>query len=194
MTVAIRGLMSVFVAGLSIAVLSEVGRTALPMETAFPQQATVPFRVARLWATPPDEHLSMPVEGKRVRQIANTWQADRPGGRQHHGQDIFARRGTPIQSATEGIVVSIEETRIGGKTVWVMGAGGRSYYYAHLDRYADSLTIGDNVTPETTLGYVGNTGNARTTPPHLHFGIYTATGPINPLPLLEDRRQEPAGD
>jgi murein DD-endopeptidase MepM/ murein hydrolase activator NlpD len=40
------------------------------------------------------------------------------------------------------------------------------------------------------LGYVGSTGNADGTPPHLHFGVYTATGAINPLPLLTDRPQE----
>jgi peptidoglycan LD-endopeptidase LytH len=66
----------------------------------------------------------------------------------------------------------------------VMGNGGRVYYYAHLDRYADDLSAGDEVLAGDTLGFVGNTGNARTTPPHLHFGVYTATGAVNPLPLL----------
>lgn len=68
-----------------------------------------------------------------------------------------------------------------------MGNGGRLYYYAHLDGYAEGIKTGDTVLAGDTIGYVGNTGNARTTPPHLHFGAYTATGALDPLPLLVDR-------
>ena len=69
----------------------------------------------------------------------------------------------------------------------MISSGGRTYYYAHLDRYANGIAVGDWVTTRTVLGYVGTTGNAQGTPPHLHFGIYTLTGAINPLPLLRDR-------
>ncbi|MDQ2855662.1 MAG: M23 family metallopeptidase, partial [Acidobacteriota bacterium] len=66
--------------------------------------------------------------------------------------------------------------------------GGRVYYYAHLDCYARNLNEGDYVTTRTILGYVGTTGNAAGTPPHLHFGVYAPSGgAINPLPLLSDR-------
>ena len=78
------------------------------------------------------------------------------------------------------------ENELGGNTVFVVGAGGRSYYYAHLDSYAPGLAVGDYVTPETVLGFVGTTGNAAGTPPHLHFGVYTSGGTINPLPLMRD--------
>ncbi|HJX90088.1 MAG TPA: M23 family metallopeptidase, partial [Pyrinomonadaceae bacterium] len=64
---------------------------------------------------------------------------------------------------------------------------GRVYYYAHLNSYAPGLAKGDPVNTKTLLGYVGTTGNAQGTPPHLHFGIYTSDGAINPLPLLVDR-------
>ena len=74
----------------------------------------------------------------------------------------------------------------------IAGAGGRYYYYAHLDSYARGLAIGDRVTTRTVLGYVGTTGNAAGTPPHLHFGVYTANGAINPLPLLVDRSKPKA--
>jgi murein DD-endopeptidase MepM/ murein hydrolase activator NlpD len=67
--------------------------------------------------------------------------------------------------------------------VWVLGPGGQRHYYAHLDRYADIVT-GQRVRPGTILGYVGTTGNAAGTPPHLHYGIYEAGGAINPYPLL----------
>jgi len=129
----------------------------------------------------------MPVQGAQVRHVADTWRAPRVGGRSHAGQDIFARRGTPVRSVTEGIVVHIDETERGGKTVWVLGGGGRRYYYAHFDRYAVDIQVGAPVTVETVLGYVGNTGNARTTPPHLHLGIFALEGALDPLPLLRDR-------
>jgi murein DD-endopeptidase MepM/ murein hydrolase activator NlpD len=86
--------------------------------------------------------------------------------------------------------VKIGEDNLGGHTVSVIGDGGRKYYYAHLDSYAPNLRVGDYVTRKTVLGYVGSTGNADGTPPHLHFGIYTASGAIDPLPLLVDRPQE----
>ncbi len=57
------------------------------------------------------------------------------------------------------------------------------------DSYAPGIAEGDYVTPKTVLGYVGTSGNAQGTPPHLHFGVYTPTGPIDPLPLLTDRTE-----
>jgi len=145
--------------------------------------------LAGLYAKSPDTNLSMPLKDVKKSQIANTWHAAR-GERQHEGQDIFASRGTPILSATSGYVVKIGEDNLGGHTVSVIGDGGRKYYYAHLDSYARKLEVGDYVTRDTVLGYVGSTGNADGTPPHLHFGVYTATGAIDPLPLLKDRPEE----
>ncbi len=129
----------------------------------------------------------MPVEEVPVRRVADTWAAARSGGRKHEGQDIFAKRGTPVRSATNGIVVRLGHGGLGGNSVSVLGAGGRVYYYAHLARFEDGLHTGEEVTTATILGYVGNTGNARTTPPHLHFGVYARGGAIDPLPLLVDR-------
>jgi murein DD-endopeptidase MepM/ murein hydrolase activator NlpD len=146
--------------------------------------------VAQLYTKDPDKKLTMPVQDVEKKQIANTWQAPRDGGRRHEGQDIFAPRGTPIFSATEGYVARIGDNSLGGQTVSVVGAGGRTYYYAHLDSYAPRLAEGDYVTTQTLLGYVGTTGNAAGTPPHLHFGVYAAGGATNPLPLLKDRAKE----
>jgi hypothetical protein len=145
--------------------------------------------VAGLYTKDPDKNLSMPLMDVKKGQIANTWHAPR-GDRLHEGQDIFAPRGTVIRSATSGYVVKIGEDNLGGHTVSVIGDGGRKYYYAHLDAYASNLEVGDYVTRKTVLGYVGTTGNADGTPPHLHFGVYTTTGAIDPLPLLTDRPQE----
>ena len=144
-------------------------------------------RVVKLYTQQPDAKLAMPLEDVRKKEIADTWQAARGTNRRHEGQDIFAPRGTPILSATRGYIYNIGENPLGGQTVSVAGAGGRFYYYAHLDSYARGIAVGDFVTTRTVLGYVGTTGNAQGTPPHLHFGIYTSSGAINPLPMLTDR-------
>jgi len=143
--------------------------------------------IARLYMLQPDSRLGMPVKDVLKKQIANTWHAPRGTDRFHEGQDIFAPKGTPIFSATSGYVYKIGENNLGGQTVSVIGAGGRVYYYAHLDSYAPGLAEGDPVNAKSLLGYVGTTGNAQGTPPHLHFGVYTSDGAINPLPLLVDR-------
>lgn len=146
--------------------------------------------VVRLYSKEPDKTLAMPVQDVSKRQVANTWQAPRGNDRLHQGQDIFAPRGTPVRSATNGYIFRIGQKSLGGQTVSVIGAGGRVYYYAHLDSYARGIEEGDFVTPNTILGYVGTTGNAAGTPPHLHFGVYSSGGAINPLPLLEDREPQ----
>lgn len=145
-------------------------------------------RVVQLYTQEPDRTIAMPLEDISKKQIADTWHAPRGTGRLHEGQDIFAPKGTPVLSATSGYVYNIGENNLGGQTVSVVGAGGRVYYYAHLDAYAPGLQEGDWVTTRTVLGFVGATGNAQGTPPHLHFGVYTMSGAINPLPLLADRR------
>ena len=149
--------------------------------------------VARLYTKSPDQVLAMPVQDVKKKQVANTWHAPRGADRKHQGQDIFAPRGTPIFSATDGYVIRIGENSLGGQTVSVIGAGGRVYYYAHLDSYAPEIEEGDYVTTRSVLGYVGTTGNAAGTPPHLHFGVYAPGGAINPLPLLSDRSDSSPG-
>ena len=140
-------------------------------------------RYASLISKPPDAKIAIPIRGIKVQQIADTWGAARGADRKHEGQDIFAPKGTPIYSATEGYVIEVGENPLGGRTVSVIGAGGRVYYYAHLHAYGD-VVRGQQVSPDTILGYVGTTGNAATTPPHLHFGVYAPSGAINPLTLF----------
>lgn len=140
----------------------------------------------RLGALPAPSVLPVPVAGIKPGQLADTWGGARSEGRKHEGIDIFARRGTPVLSSTEGIVMRVGTNRLGGQVVWVLGPGGQRHYYAHLDRYGD-VHAGMRVAPGSVVGYVGNTGNARTTPPHLHYGIYEAGGAINPYPFLHPR-------
>jgi murein DD-endopeptidase MepM/ murein hydrolase activator NlpD len=147
------------------------------------QRALYPLRLA---AMPRPTMLPVPVEGVGARGLRDTWNAARSEGRTHEGIDIFAKRGTPVLATTEGIVAQVGTNRLGGLVVWVMGPGGQRHYYAHLDRYAD-VEAGLRIQPGRVLGYVGNTGNAKNTPPHLHYGVYDAGGAINPYPLLRAR-------
>ncbi len=137
--------------------------------------------------------LEFPVEGRDLSAAWSLFGAPRDGGRRiHRGIDIFAPRGTPVLSATGGRVYRVGTTPMGGRVVWVrsdsdasVDDGQRSgvrLYYAHLD--SQTVKDGDLVAPGDTLGFVGNTGNARTTPPHLHFGLYQR-GAIDPYPFLE---------
>jgi murein DD-endopeptidase MepM/ murein hydrolase activator NlpD len=154
---------------------------------AFTQGVTLPFRLATLSSADPDAFLLMPVEGIRVKDVADTWHGARSEGRLHEGQDIFAKRGTPVYSATNGYLLHEGEDKIGGNIIYVLGSGGRRYYYAHLESFNTELSRFDQVSTTTIVGYVGTTGNASGTPPHLHFGVYGKGGALNPLPLLIDR-------
>ncbi|MDQ3286912.1 MAG: M23 family metallopeptidase [Pseudomonadota bacterium] len=132
----------------------------------------------------PAATLPVPVEGVAVEQVADTWGAARGSSRSHQGVDIFAPRGTPVRSATRGVISSVRDSGLGGKQVWVLGPGMERHYYAHLDDWAEGLREQDVVQAGDTLGYVGTSGNARGTPPHLHYGIYGSEGAMDPLPRL----------
>lgn len=143
----------------------------------------------RLSSMPQPAVLAMPVAALEARALKDTWHAARAPNRRHEGIDIFAEKGTPVLAATEGIVLRLEETAVGGKVVWVLGPAGHNHYYAHLDRFG-TVSPGDRIRAGTLLGYVGNTGNAKTTPPHLHYGVYADEGAINPYPLLTARSRK----
>jgi peptidoglycan LD-endopeptidase LytH len=137
--------------------------------------------------------LAFPVEGRGNAAIQSLFGVARDGGRRaHHGIDIFAPRGTPVLAGTDGTVRSISPNDLGGNVVWLSDEQrGQTLYYAHLDRH--HVRAGQRVRSGDTLGFVGNTGNARTTPPHLHFGIYRRPeGPIDPLPFVRITTARPA--
>ncbi|QBH03150.1 M23 family metallopeptidase [Xanthomonas oryzae] len=140
---------------------------------------------------PPPAQLHLPVEGVRARQIADTFGAPRGRDRTHAGVDIFAPRGTAVVAATRGVVSAIRDQGLGGKQVWLLGPAMERHYYAHLDDWAAGLAVGDVVEPGTPLGMVGTTGNARGTPPHLHYGVYGRNGAYDPLPLLRKPAPQP---
>lgn len=128
---------------------------------------------------------TFPIIGGENKDIQGFWADPRDtGSRSHEGVDIFAARGTPVISVSNGVVSTIGEGGFGGKQVWLSDdLFGNRIYYAHLDSIAVSegnkLKIGD------TIGFVGNTGNAIDLPPHLHFGVYKDRTAVNPLPYIK---------
>ena len=128
--------------------------------------------------------LPVPVQGVSARGLADTWGAARSGGRRHQGIDIFAPRGTAIRSPVEGLVLGVGNNRLGGQVVRVLGPGAQVHYFAHLSRFGP-VHPGQRIQAGAVLGYVGTSGNAAGTPPHLHYGIYNLPGgATNPYPVL----------
>ena len=127
--------------------------------------------------------LAQPIKGFNVASVRSGFGAPRDGGaRDHHGIDIFMPRGTPVLASADGVAITDESER-GGRVIWLRDSRTRrNLYYAHLNDWA--ITSGTRVRTGDVIGYVGNTGNARTTPPHLHFGVYER-GPADPVPFLE---------
>jgi murein DD-endopeptidase MepM/ murein hydrolase activator NlpD len=150
-----------------------------------PRDSDFAARAQALFAPLSGATLQMPVVGIRSVDLDDSWGAPRDGGsRPHRGIDIFAARGTPVIAVTEGIISYIGDQPKGGHCLWLTTESGTSFYYAHLERWAPGLYEGMEVRRGDVLGYVGNTGNALTTPPHLHFGVNQNDEMINPYPIL----------
>lgn len=133
--------------------------------------------------------LVMPVSGVTPDQLTDTFGAPRSGGRSHKGIDIFANRGTPAVAPVSGTITKAGNSGgLGGNRVWIQGPTGLHHYLAHLDQV--SVRTGQRVSAGDPVGTVGNTGNAQSTPPHLHYSINTRntseTGTVNPFSLLQD--------
>jgi peptidoglycan LD-endopeptidase LytH len=128
-----------------------------------------------------------PVKGASNKSIGSFYGDPRDGGkRRHEGVDIFAKKGTPVIAPTDGYISRVGTSKLGGKVVWMQDQKrGHSYYFAHLD--SQLVTAGKRVKQGEVIGTVGNTGNARYTPSHLHFGIYQrhSKDPINYIRTLQ---------
>jgi len=152
---------------------------SIPVVRPFAERAWFFYRLAR---DPAPAYLPNPVSASGRSRLEDTWGAPRPGRRTHEGVDIFAPKGTPVVSTTRGIVTRVGMNRLGGRVVGVLRPGLEWHYYAHLDRFG-AVREGDVIPAGAIIGYVGNTGNASGTPPHLHYGIYR-NGAVNPYPRL----------
>lgn len=139
-----------------------------------------------------DKALRMPVQGADPAKLIPSFD-DARGSRRHDALDIHAPRGTPVLSATDGTLRHLHESKAGGLMIYASDATGRFVLmYAHLDRYADGLREGMPLSAGQVIGYVGTTGNAPPTVPHLHFAIARVAPdsrwwrgtPVDPYPLL----------
>jgi len=129
--------------------------------------------------------LAFPLKNTSRKQIQSFYGVGRDNGtRKHEGVDIFSSFRTPVLAVADGTVTRVNENNLGGRVVWFRPKGkDYTLYYAHLDEQI--ATEGSEVALGDTLGLMGNTGNAKTTPPHLHFGLYTSGGAIDPLPFID---------
>jgi len=136
--------------------------------------------------------LATPVGSAAKPNIGSFFGDGRDAGiRKHEGIDIFAKRLTPAVAAANGIISNVGTNNLGGKVVFLKPEGRPiNLYYAHLD--SQLVTTGQSVVLGDTIGLIGNTGNARTTPPHLHFGIYTPKGAVDPLPFVRPGKSTPS--
>jgi len=135
--------------------------------------------------------LAFPVRESDKSNVISLWGTDRDaGGRKHEGIDIGAKFRTPVVAVADGYVTSVSENNLGGKIIFLRPSGGNyNFYYAHLD--SQIVRQGQDVKTGEILGLIGNTGNARTTVPHLHFGVYTSSGAIDPFPFINNKRPLP---
>jgi murein DD-endopeptidase MepM/ murein hydrolase activator NlpD len=139
-----------------------------------------------------ERHLTLPVRGVDARALRDNFDSRR-GRRLHHALDIMAPRGTPVIAADDGRIAKVYRHALGGLSIYQYDPDERfSYYYAHMDRFADGLREGDTVKRGDILGYVGTTGNATPASPHLHFAVsrlgddrkWWRGTPVNPYPYL----------
>lgn len=155
---------------------------AAPPEPPPPRLATAPRPRATTPAPDKTERASMdllagrrlivPVDGVHPSQLRDTFHAGRGPGRRHQAIDIMAPRGTRVLAADDGRVAKISSNRGGGLSAYLVDPSGRLvYYYAHLDGYAPGLEEGQAVRRGQLIGYVGSTGNAPESAPHLHFAV-----------------------
>ena len=121
-----------------------------------------------------------PVQG--ARSFTNDWGAARAGGRAHQGTDLLSPRGTPVVANVSGTFRQHTTSALGGLAYYLKGDDGATYYGAHLNGYSG---VSGYVTAGTVIGYVGNTGDARWGPTHLHFEMHPGGGgAVNPYPTL----------
>jgi murein DD-endopeptidase MepM/ murein hydrolase activator NlpD len=140
--------------------------------------------------------LAMPVQGFDPRNLQDNFNDMRGGVRRHEALDIMAARGTPVIAVDDGAVAKLFRSIAGGITVYQFDPSQNFiYYYAHLDSYRDGLKEGEVVRRGDVIGYVGSTGNAPASAPHLHFTMFEL-GPdrkwwrgkaMNPYPFLVAR-------
>lgn len=140
-----------------------------------------------------DRRLIIPVDGVQADQLSRQFSDERGTSRKHEAIDILAPRDTPVRAVEDGTIARLFYSKAGGITVYQFDPSSSfCYYYAHLERYAAGLRESDLVRQGQVIGYVGTSGNAPKTTPHLHFAIFRLTDarrwwegtPIDPYDVL----------
>jgi len=139
----------------------------------------------------PMASFTFPIAAAAKSNIGSFWGDGRDGGaRKHEGIDIFAAAKSPAVAVADGYITSVSENILGGKVIFMQPDNSNyNIYYAHL--HQQLVTTGQRVKAGEVIGLTGNTGNALHTASHLHFGIYTFSGAIDPLAFVE-KTKEPA--
>jgi murein DD-endopeptidase MepM/ murein hydrolase activator NlpD len=153
-----------------------------------PEPSVLPNKPGSVFRLPPTDVSAplspagyvFPVYGPS--SFTDTFRAARAGVGWHHGEDIFAPLGAPLLAVADGTVFSVGWNDRGGYRLWLRDRQGNQFYYAHLSAFSPLAVDGNEVKAGDVIGFVGNTGDAQTTPYHLHFEIH----PVGLLPLGYD--------
>jgi murein DD-endopeptidase MepM/ murein hydrolase activator NlpD len=176
----------------------EVARRSRPEVPSAVATPKVPASPAPVFSAEPvsdlvSRRLRIPVAGVYTGDLQATFD-DARGGRKHEAIDILAPRNTAVLAVEDGTIAKLFTSKAGGLTIYQFDpTAAYSYYYAHLERYADRIKEGDRVSRGDVIGYVGTSGNAPRETPHLHFAIYRMTdakrwwegAPIDPFAVLK---------
>jgi murein DD-endopeptidase MepM/ murein hydrolase activator NlpD len=148
---------------------------------------------SRLRAISTKGGFAFPVQGKH--RFRDDWGAPRQNTGSHEGNDIFAPAGTPVVAVTDGTLRRVGTARVPGNRLYLYSDRGDYYFYGHLSSFDSEARSGVRVKAGQPLGFVGSTGDAEPTPPHVHFEIHPGGGgPVNPYPFLrawEKKRDVP---
>ncbi len=148
-----------------------------------PEPLGLPRRAAPAVTIATDAGYVFPVVGDV--SFTDDYGAPRAGTGWHHGNDLFAARGTPVVAVADGTLSKVGVNTLGGNRLWLTDDAGNAFYYAHLSAYAPAAVDGARVTAGQVIAFVGNTGQAITTPPHLHFEAHPGGGDsVDPYPYL----------
>jgi murein DD-endopeptidase MepM/ murein hydrolase activator NlpD len=169
------------------------GTSGEPSPVVAPAAPTEPVIAPDPEADLADRDLLIPVQGVAADALTRSFSDRRGATREHEAIDILAPMGTPVVAVEAGRIARLFVSKAGGITIYQFDPAERyCYYYAHLDRYADGLREGQQVSKGQVIGYVGVTGNAPKNTPHLHFAVFRLTEakrwwegtPIDPYDVL----------
>jgi murein DD-endopeptidase MepM/ murein hydrolase activator NlpD len=148
-----------------------------------PPALGLPRQPAPAVAIPDGAGYVFPVAGEA--SFTDDYGAPRAGTGWHQGNDLFAPTGTPLVAVADGTLSKVGVNTLGGNRLWLTDDAGNEFYYAHMSAYAPASVEGARVRAGQVIGFVGTTGDAITTPPHLHFEVHPGGGDsVDPYPYL----------